>query len=110
MVCRNVEKLKRRRKKYAKEKESLDADNHLSYKHKAQSDEAEAKNTLQDMLVTDKESHKETNDEVKNTLQDMLVNDKGNQKDTNDELVQFCITCHTNMHITRPPLPPQIKY
>lgn len=88
MVCRNVEKLKRRRKKYAKEKESLDADNHLSYKHKAQSDEAEAKNTLQDMLVTDKESHKETN----------------------DELVQFCITCHTNMHITRPPLPPQIKY
>jgi hypothetical protein len=62
------------------------------------------------MLVTDKESHKETNDEVKNTLQDMLVTDKGNQKDTNDELVQFCITCHTNMHITRPPLPPQIKY
>lgn len=82
---KNVEKLKRRRKKYAKEKESLDADNHLSYKHKAQSDEAEAKNTLQDMLVTDKESHKETNDEVKNTLQDMLVTDKGNQKDTNDE-------------------------
>nr|XP_034916830.1 peptidyl-prolyl cis-trans isomerase FKBP43-like isoform X5 [Populus alba] len=82
---KNVEKLKRRSKKYAKEKESLDADNHLSYKHKAQSDEAEAKNTLQDMLVTDKESHKETNDEVKNTLQDMLVTDKGNQKDTNDE-------------------------
>ncbi|KAH8503904.1 hypothetical protein H0E87_014955 [Populus deltoides] len=107
---KSVEKLKRRRKKYAKEKESLDADNHLSYKHKAQSDEAEAKNTVQDMLVTDKESHKETNDEVKNTLQDMLVTDKGNQKDTNDELVQFCITCHTNMHITRPHLPPQIKY
>ncbi|XP_011031222.1 PREDICTED: peptidyl-prolyl cis-trans isomerase FKBP43-like isoform X2 [Populus euphratica] len=82
---KNVEKLKRRRKKYAKEKESLGADNHLSYKHKAQSDEAEAKNTLQDMLVTNKESHEEKNDEFKNTLQDMLVTDKGNQKDTNDE-------------------------
>lgn len=110
MVCRHVEKLKRRKKKYAKEKESPDGDNQLSYEHKAQPDEAEAKNTLQDMLVTNKENQKERNGEVKNTLQDMLVTDEGNRKDTNDELVQFCITCHTNMHIARPPLPPQIKY
>ncbi|KAJ6367373.1 hypothetical protein OIU77_003684 [Salix suchowensis] len=82
---KNVEKLKRRRKKYAKEKESPDGDNQLTYEHKAQPDEAEAKNTLQDMLVTKEENQKERNGEVKNTLQDMLVTDEGNQKDTNDE-------------------------
>ncbi|KAJ6379085.1 hypothetical protein OIU78_029160 [Salix suchowensis] len=82
---KNVEKLKRRRKKYAKEKESPDGDNQLTYEHKAQPDEAEAKNTLQDMLVTNEENQKERNGEVKNTLQDMLVTDEGNQKDTNDE-------------------------
>ncbi|KAJ6420357.1 hypothetical protein OIU84_030300 [Salix udensis] len=82
---KNVEKLKRRRKKYAKEKESPDGDNQLTYEHKAQPDEAEAKNTLQDMLVTNEENQKERNGEVKNTLQDMLVTDEGNQKDTNDD-------------------------
>ncbi|KAJ6678885.1 PEPTIDYL-PROLYL CIS-TRANS ISOMERASE FKBP53-LIKE [Salix viminalis] len=82
---KHVEKLKRRKKKYAQEKESPDGDNQLSYEHKAQPDEAEAKNTLQDMLVTNKENQKERNGEVKNTLQDMLVTDEGNRKDTNDE-------------------------
>ncbi|KAJ6672449.1 PEPTIDYL-PROLYL CIS-TRANS ISOMERASE FKBP53-LIKE [Salix viminalis] len=77
---KHVEKLKRRKKKYAKEKESPDGDNQLSYEHKAQPDEAEAKNTLQDMLVTNKENQKERNGEVKNTLQDMLVTDEGNRK------------------------------
>ncbi|CAK7340115.1 unnamed protein product [Dovyalis caffra] len=82
VVCRNVEKLKNRRKKHAKEK---DADNHLSYELKAHPNKAEAKNTLQDVLVTNKENQKDTNDVAKSTLQDVLVTNKGTQKDTNDE-------------------------
>ncbi|CAK7339824.1 unnamed protein product [Dovyalis caffra] len=80
---KNVEKLKKKRKKCAKEKQNLDADSHSSYEHKAQPNQAEAKNNLEDKVQEEAQ--------VDKTRQDILLAKNENQKQVNDESVLWAV-------------------